>query len=450
MMTGMADETLSWRALPRPAKWMLSSLIFDFIGTGLIMPFGVVYLHEVRELPLETAGVLLALPAIVGLVVVGPGGVLIDRAGARAVVIAAVVLETIAQVVLANATTAPVAAFSFVLSGLAGGVIFPAVQAMVAAVMPPGQRQHYFGLSFTLLNLGLGIGGLVGGALVSVDRPGTFQALYYIDAASFLVPLAIYLGPLRRYGGRPRAGGGDMDLAAAPVDGTSRGGYRDVFRDPAMRLLIVLGFITGFIGYAQFGVGFQAFARDEARISTQALGWAYAANTIVIVVAQLFVLRLVTGRRRTRSLLVMCALWALAWAVMGVAGHVPATGAAIVFMSVAATVFGVGETFLQPTLPAMVNDLAPDELRGRYNSASAGAFHVAEVAGPPFAGFVMGHGLGAWYAVLLVLGCLGAGLVTLRAEGRLSPHVNGTGRAQSHGPEGELGTEVQRAKIVAE
>ena len=69
----------------------------------------------------------------------------------------------------------------------------------------------------------------------------------------------------------------------------------------AMRLLVVLGFVTAFIGYAQFGVGFQAFSRTVAHISTQVLGWAYAANTAVIVVAQLFVLKFVAGRRRTRA-----------------------------------------------------------------------------------------------------------------------------------------------------
>lgn len=427
---------------------MLASLVFDFIGTGLVMPFAVVYLHEVRSFSLQTSGVLLALPAIVGLTAVGPGGVLIDRLGPRRVVIAAVTLEIVAQLLMANARVVPVAAISLVCSGLAVGVIFPAVQAIVASIMPSDQRQHYFGLSFTLLNLGMGIGGMLGGAIVDVRRPGTFELVYYVDAATFVLPLVLYLWPLRRFGGPASSGG------PAEVGSVAAGGYAHVVRDPAMRLLVVLGFVTAFIGYAQFGVGFQAFARSAAHVSTQVLGWAYAANTAVIVLAQLFVLRFVTGRRRTRALLVMCALWALSWSLLAVAGGVGESNAALaaVLVCLTATVFGVGETFLQPTLPAMVNDLAPDHLRGRYNSASAAAFHVAEIVGPPFAGLLIGHALGGWYAVALVAGCVLAGGVTLAVERRLEPRVNGVGVDDPADVdlEGELGLEVQRAKLATE
>ena len=37
-----------WTDLPREGKFLLSTIIIDFIGTGLAMPFLVVYLHEVR------------------------------------------------------------------------------------------------------------------------------------------------------------------------------------------------------------------------------------------------------------------------------------------------------------------------------------------------------------------------------------------------------------------
>ena len=52
------------------------------------MPFNVVYLHEVRGFELARVGLLLSLPALVGLLVVGPIGALIDRIGPRLVVIA--------------------------------------------------------------------------------------------------------------------------------------------------------------------------------------------------------------------------------------------------------------------------------------------------------------------------------------------------------------------------
>ncbi len=68
-----------WRDLPREGRLLLSVVAFEFVGTGLVLPFWVVYLHEVRGFCLSTAGLLIGLQPLVGLLVVGPGGSLIDR-----------------------------------------------------------------------------------------------------------------------------------------------------------------------------------------------------------------------------------------------------------------------------------------------------------------------------------------------------------------------------------
>ena len=41
----------------------------------------------------------------------------------------------------------------------------------------------------------------------------------------------------------------------------------------------------------------------------------------------------------------------------------------MVWFAAANVAFALGETLVSPTLPAIVNDLAPDSLRGRYNGA---------------------------------------------------------------------------------
>ena len=83
---------------------------------------------------------------------------------------------------------------------------------------------------------------------------------------------------------------------------------------------------------------------------------------------QLFVLQRIEGRRRTRVILVLCAIWAVSWSCLGLAGLVPGTFAAAALVVACAGIFGLGETLLQPTIPAITNDLSPDHLRGRYNA----------------------------------------------------------------------------------
>jgi MFS family permease len=406
-----------WHDLPREGKLMLSVVVFEFLGTGLVLPFHVVYLHEVRGFALSDVGLLLGLPPLVGFLVVGPGGALIDRIGARRILVGTLCLLVAGDVVLANAATLWAAGLGLTLSGMAFGVSWPASQSFIAAVVPTELRQRYFGVNFTLLNLGIGIGGVVGGVFVDVERTVTFQAIYLADAASYAPALFLLMVPLRHVAGRPVV---DED---SPVEEV---GYLAVLRRPAVGSLMVLGFVSSFVGYSQLNAGMPAYARAVGEISTRGLGFAFACNTLVIVLLQLVVLQRIEGLRRTRVIAVMGVIWALSWLLLGGTGLVAGTVGATMLVAACASVFALGETLLQPTIPALVNDLAPDHLRGRYNALSSGAFQLAAIIAPPIAGFLVGHHLGDVYIGSLVAGCALVGFLAVgRLEPQLTPEVNG-------------------------
>ena len=406
-----------WHDLPREGKLLLSVVVFEFLGTGLVLPFHVIYLHEVRGFSLSDVGLLLALPPLVGFLVVGPGGTLIDRLGARSILVGTMLLLVCGDVLLAFAATPWAAGAALTLSGVAFGVSWPASQSFIAAAVPAGLRQRYFGVSFTLLNLGIGIGGIIGGAFLDVDRLGTFQTIYLLDAVSFLPGLFLLLVPLRHVAGRPVH---DESLEDARVS------YLAVLQRPAVASLMLLGFVSSFVGYSQLNAGMPAFARAVGEVSTQGLGLAFAANTVVIVLLQLVVLQRIEGRRRTRVIAVMGELWAVSWVLLGGSGLVPGTLGATMLVAGCASVFALGETLLQPTIPALVNDLAPDHLRGRYNALSSAAFQLAAIIAPPVSGALIGHHLDNVYVGSLVVGSLVVGaLAIVRLEPQLPPEVNG-------------------------
>ena len=122
--TAPARPTLGsfWHDLPREGKLLLSVVVFEFIGTGLVLPFHVVYLHEVRGFALSDVGLLLGLPPLVGLFVVGPGGSAIDRLGARRILMGALALQVVSNTLLAFSSAEWLAASALLLSGIAFGV----------------------------------------------------------------------------------------------------------------------------------------------------------------------------------------------------------------------------------------------------------------------------------------------------------------------------------------
>jgi MFS family permease len=196
----------------------------------------------------------------------------------------------------------------------------------------------------------------------------------------------------------------------------------------------VLTFLGTFVGYGQIEAGLPAFARTVSEVSTRVIGFGFAVNTAVIVLLQFVVLRQISGRRRTRVLVVMTVLWAVSWLVLGLTGLVPGTAAAAFGVLAFNGLFALGETLLQPTIPAITNDLAPDHLRGRYNAVSAGAFQAGTILGPVVAGFMLNHGWSWGFIAMIVAGCGVMAALALVLERLVTPTVNGvTARATEVG-----------------
>jgi MFS family permease len=66
-------------------------------------------------------------------------------------------------------------------------------------------------------------------------------------------------------------------------------------------------------------------------------------------------------------------------------GLAPPGEAAVALLLLAAAVFALGETLFAPVWSTLVNELAPDHLRGRYNALSACGWDVTGIIGPPWA-----------------------------------------------------------------
>jgi MFS family permease len=384
-------------------------------GTGFTVPFLYVYVAQVRGLGATTAGVVLGAFAVAALFVLPFTGRAIDRRGPLPVVVVAAVVSAAGTLWLGVADTAVTAVLSAVVVGAGAAVIQPALATMIVWCAPPEERTRAFATQFFLMNLGLGIGGLLGGQLVDVDRPGSFVLLFVIEAVMFLV-----LAGLARSVRLPQA----PRVTGARQDETTGRGWRGLLANPAMVRLLVLGFVLFFACYGQFEAGLSAYGTEAAGVSPATLGLALAANTAVIVVAQFVVLRLVERHRRSRVIAAVGVVWALAWLVAGYAGLAHAGQAAgqlvvtVVFVS-AYGLFGLGEAMLSPTLAPLVADLAPEAEVGQYNSAFALVKQLALAIGPAVGG-PMGARMPFPYVAAFVLCSLAVSVLALRLGRRLT------------------------------
>ncbi|WP_128377635.1 MFS transporter [Streptomyces cavernae] len=389
-------------------------------GLGFTVPYLYVYVAQVRDLGAMTASLVLAVFAVAALIVLPFAGRAIVRRGPLPVLIAALLTAALGALSLGVASTAAAVLLSAGALGAGQAVMQPALATMIVDCSPAGTRSRAFATQFFLQNLGLGVGGLIGGHLVDASRASSFTLLFAIEAAMFLV-LVVIMATVRV----PQA----PRIAGSVTKG--RGSWRQLLRNRAMVQLCVLGFVLFFACYGQFESGLSAYGVEAAGISTSALGTALAANTAVIVVAQFAVLRFVERRRRSRVIAAVGLIWALAWLTAGYAGLANAgqTMATAAFVSTYA-LFGLGEAMLSPTVAPLVADLAPDGMAGQYNSAFALVKQLALAVGPAVGG-PLGASLHAPYIVTFLLMSLGISVLAIRLGRQLTSLQNQPSSAPS-------------------
>lgn len=379
------------RLIPRSPRvtWLVLGCDFlSAVGSGLTMPFFVVYLHRVRGIDLTIATLALATIAFVSFGGNVAAGSLSDRIGPRRTVMVGLCFGTAGACWFAFVHSVPAAFGAAALIGSGASISWPALDSLLASTVDETGLSSVFALRHGTMNAGFGLGALIAVGIVDFGSPRSFQLLYLVDASSFLV-VAVLLSFLR--------GVGD----AVVLDDAPSGGYREVLRDRTFVWVWALTAMFVIVGYAQLDAAVPAYVTDSGSLPAHALGYVFAANTFAVAVAQLFVLRGLRGRRRTTAMIAASLSFACSWLLVVAAGHVAGEAAAIATLALGMVVLALAETLLSPALSPIVNALAPDRLRGRYNGVFVLAYTTGFLVGPALAGGGLRIGDGTTYFVLL-------------------------------------------------
>ena len=400
--------------LPRDVWILQAGGLANMFGNGVIGPFLIIYLHNVRGISLGVAGLVVASNSAAGLVSGFVGGALSDRIGPRAVLSGALIVMAVAFS-LFPLIRSPWEAFALnMLAGAGSGAFWPSQSTLLSSLTPQARRHTAFAQQRMTMNLGIALGGLVAGAIARTDRPGTFTFLFLLNAATFLVFVAVLrLVPTPRH-----------------VEAHhEHGRYADVVRNGVFLAYIVLNVILIGAGIAVMAELLPPFAKNTAHVSEPAIGVLWFVFSGVVAVAQLPIVKLVEGKRRMRGLALMGVVWAGTFlAVLAGGTWFTGTQAALIF-GVAVGVFALGECLHGAIYAPLVVDLAEPRVLGRYMAFSSFSWQLGWLVGPAAGGFVLQHDpLALWPAAAGI--CLLASLYSLALETRiparlhLTPHVD--------------------------
>jgi MFS family permease len=321
------------------------------------------------------------------------GGVLADRWGRRPTLLTAQFGAAALMLALGFAEGFWQLAAGALLLGVFAEGVRPAFQAMMIDIVPDRDRIRAYSLNYWAINLGFASAAVLAGFAAQFD----YLLLFVVDAGTTLVTAVIsliFLTETRsaRTAKQPRA----RRTRGGPGLGT-------VFRDRVFVGFLLLNFFVVLVVMQHMSTLPISMSADG--LSPATFGWVIAINGLMIVAGQLFVPKLIDGRDRTRVL-------ALATLILGVGFGLNAFAGTVALYAVSVVIWTLGEMLQAPSNSALIAELSPAALRGRYQGVNSLSWSAGSALAPIVGGLVQQH-LGS---TVLWLGCAVVGVVVAAGQ----------------------------------
>lgn len=367
--------------------WLLIGASFiDSLGGFLLFPFFALYITAKFGVGMTQVGMIFGGYSIASVAGSAMGGALTDRFGRKGMVIFGLVASATSSLVmgLVNRIELFIAAALFVgLFAEAGG---PARQAMIADVLPEEKRAEGFGLFRVAFNLAAVIGPAAGGLLAA----RSYLSLFVIDAGTSLVTAAILVALMAETKPQP------TEAALQESAWAIFRGYGRILHDAAFMLFLLASTFMVLV-YFQMNSTLAVYLRDVHAVTERWFGYILSLNAAMVVLFQFPITRRIEGYPRFLVLAVGTLLNAIGFAIYGFVSAYP-------LFLLAMVVITSGEMLTAPVLQAVVAQMAPEDMRGRYMAVYGFTWILPAAVGTFLAGLIMDNfdPRWVWYAAGLV------------------------------------------------
>ena len=347
----------------RPFWVLWAGTLVTMLGT-MVEAFLGLYLTSVRGLSLSSTGLVVALLGAGSVASQFIGGLLADRIGRRATLSLSTIATGVAILALGYARGLGAICAAALLVGLTREMYRPASAAIVADLVSPDDRPRAYGLLYWAINLGWSVALVSGGMLAQAG----YLWLFWIDAVT-CVAFGLLVWRAVPETRPPR------DAGRAAVS------FLEVLRDRLAVGYMLL--VTVYTFVALQGMTTLPLAMRLDGLDPRAYGLAAAVNGVVVVVLQPVIGPWLSRRDHTLVLVT-------GFLVLGGGYGLTAFATGLGSYALTVLVWTVGEVIATAVLLAVVADLAPPHLRGRYGGlygvAWSGGLLLAPLGGTQLLG----------------------------------------------------------------
>ncbi len=350
----------SFGGLPREIWYLSLVTLINRAGT-MVLAFLVLYLTEDKGLTTVQAGFIYGL---YGLGAIGGnflGGWLSDRTGPLITQVISLVLGGSGFIFLSQLESPTAIAITLVPLGIVSEAFRPANSTAVAFFSPPELRTRSFGLLRMALNLGMGIGPVVGGFLAE----HSYQLLFFVDGVTCILAgmtlWALFATQVKMSNTKEEEAEDSLPRKSPWTDG--------------IYLQFVFLFALLIIVFSQLNSTVPLYFRDTYKFSKSTIGLILGLNPIVIVLLEMPLLAFIQRFQAQKI---------LAWGALLICigfGLLP-FGSGTTFVILTVLVWTLGEMLNFPLGMSICSQHAPDRSRGSYMGLLSMSLSAAHAASP--------------------------------------------------------------------
>ena len=383
---------------------LVAGIAIDATGSGMYVPFNLIFFRHVTGLPLASIGLVLTVTSLIAMAALPLGGAAVDRYGALKVLIVLYLLRAIGFALYPLAHSLALFALLALVTAAGTRTAPSTLQARFAELLTGTDRDRMQALSRSLGNAGLGAGTLIASLLIATGGNSGYLAAAWLNAGSFVVAavLATRTPPSPLVERKPAA--------------SKKGGYRLVAKDRPFLTLMLANLLIA-LGYTSLTVLLPLYAINWLHVPQGIIGSAFIVNTLLCATLGVPVAALARRRFRTRNAMAVAGAGMFVAAFLGqiLLGTVrPHDTALVVTVLLACVVVATfAELVHSPAASTLAQAAAPAPLRGRYLAAYQSSWALANALAPTlFTALVVVDGRLPWL-VIAVTAVLGAVLLAL-------------------------------------
>jgi MFS family permease len=367
--------------LARPVWILAFGRLLSQIGIGFVLFYAPIFFVNEVGLSATQVGLGVGSEALSGLVGRFLGGSMTDsrRWGRRKTLLLSALISAIADGVFLLSHNFPVFVAGNVLMGFGVGLYWPSTEAVVADMTPADDRNEAFALVRLADNLGLGLGVVAGGALISTTQQ--YRTLFAIDGASFLLFFGIIYWAIAET--RPAQVG----------DRTFLQGWNVALHDRLLWIYVTVNVVfTAYVSQVQstlplFLNQFVSLPAGQG-LPESVLSILFTGHVALTALCQLPVARFLRPLTPPRALMISACLWGLGFTLVWATGR-GLFQRASVGGACALAVMAIAIVAYTPVASSFVVMLAPESLRGVYLSINSMCWAVGYFIGPPVGGWAL-------------------------------------------------------------